>query len=84
MGVLQARGSGAPNSRKSNGKETAVKVYIYKLPEGRIDIMVEAATGHGKAPVVLQNVTKLTMPDRLAPVLAAQQGRRQPSPGGPG
>lgn len=60
-----------------------MKVSIYKLPEGRIDIMVEAATGHGKAPVVLQGITKSTLAERIAPVLVAQQGRRKERPQGP-
>lgn len=54
-----------------------MKVSVYKLPEGRIDIMVEAAPGHGKAPVVLQRVTKEDLVDRVLPVLAAQKGRRK-------
>ena len=53
-----------------------MKVSVYKLPDGRIDIMVEAAVGHGKPPVVLQGITKETLASRLAPVLAGQKGRR--------
>lgn len=53
-----------------------MKVSIYKLPEGRIDIMVEASPGNGKAPVVLQRVTKATVVEKVLPVLEAQKGRR--------
>lgn len=59
-----------------------MKVSIFKLPDGRIDIMVEAAVGHGKPPVVLQDVTRETLRERLAPVLATQKGRRERGPRG--
>ena len=57
-----------------------MKVSIYKLPEGRIDAMVEAAVGHGKAPVVLQRLSKATLIERLPAVLDAQRGRRVREP----
>lgn len=53
-----------------------MKVTVYKLPEGRIDIMVEAAPGHGKPPVLLSHVTKAELAERIGPVLDAQRGRR--------
>lgn len=53
-----------------------MRMSIYKLPDGRIDVMVEAAPGHGKAPVVLQAVTRADFAARLDPVLAGQKGRR--------
>lgn len=57
-----------------------MKVSIYKLPEGRIDLMVEASTGHGKAPVVLLKITKDNLAAQLAPVLDALRGRRVKGP----
>lgn len=57
-----------------------MKISIYKLPEGRLDVLVEAAPGHGKPPVVLVRVTKENLAERLAPVLDAQRGRREPTP----
>ena len=53
-----------------------MKVSVFKLPDGRIDIMVEASPGHGKSPVVLQNVTRANLVEALGPVLDAQRGRR--------
>lgn len=53
-----------------------MKVSIYKLPDNRIDLMVEAAPGNGKAPVVLQRIVKDGLADQLMPVLLAQKGRR--------
>lgn len=57
-----------------------MKVSVYKLPDGRIDLMVEAAPGNGKAPVVLQNVNKGNLVEQLTPVLEAQRGRREALP----
>lgn len=59
-----------------------MRVSIYKLADGRIDIMVEAAVGHGKPPVVLQDITSEDFEERLVPVLAAQKGRRERGPRG--
>lgn len=53
-----------------------MKVSVYKLPDGRIDIMVEAAPGHGKSPVLLRHVSKAELAERVGPVLDAQRGRR--------
>lgn len=58
-----------------------MRVSIYKLPEGRIDILVEAAVGHGKPPITLQKVTRETLRDRLNPVLEVQRGRRKSQAG---
>ena len=57
-----------------------MKVSIYKLPDGRIDILVEASPGHGKPPFMLQNVSKDDLVDQLLPVLVAQRGRRVRAP----
>lgn len=53
-----------------------MKVSIYRLEGGRIDVMVEASPGNGKAPVVLQDVTMEGIRLRVGPVIAAQRGRR--------
>lgn len=68
------------DSAGDDGKGFTMRVSVYKLSEGRVDVMVEAATGHGKAPVVLQDVDVARLPELLAPVLAAQKGRREEAP----
>lgn len=58
-----------------------MRISVYKLPDGRLDVMVEAAQGHGKPPVVLQRVTKESLRTDLPPVMEAQKGRRPPAEG---
>ncbi len=55
-----------------------MRVSVYKLEGGRIDIMVEASVGHGKAPVVLQDIDREKLVEQILPVLAAQRGKRAP------
>lgn len=59
-----------------------MKVSVYRLPEGRVDVMVEASPGNGKAPVVLQDVKADDFTSKVLPVVEAQRGRRQDSPSG--
>ncbi len=52
-----------------------MKVSIYKLPNGKMDALVEAAVGHGKAPVLVQDVTGENIKERILPVIVHQRGR---------
>lgn len=58
-----------------------MRVSVYKLEDGRMDILVEASVGHGKAPVVVQNVAHEDVVRRVGPVIVAQRGRRLAPPG---
>lgn len=82
MELLQSRGTGAGSQVDYAERGVVMRVSVYKLDGGRIDVMVEASPGNGKAPVVLQNVTKTDIKERLAPVVEAQRGRK-PRAGGP-
>lgn len=46
-----------------------VKVYVYKLENGRRDVLVEPTLGNGKAPVLLKEVTSEDILDRVLPVI---------------
>ena len=59
-----------------------MRVSVYALPGGRIDVMVEASLGNGKPPVVVQDVKRGEMASRVGPVITAQAGRKK-VPGGP-
>lgn len=52
-----------------------MKVSVYKLPDGRMDVMVEASQGSGKSPVVIRGVTRGSLVGRVLPVIEAQRGR---------
>ena len=54
-----------------------MKVSVYRLPGGRIDIMVEASQGNSKSPVVLQGITKQNLHERVGPAVEAQKGRAE-------
>lgn len=60
----------------SIGKEVTMRVSIYRVGDGRLDVMVEASPGNGKAPVVLQHITREDFVSRVSPVIDAQRGRR--------
>lgn len=55
-----------------------MRVSVYKLPGGRMDVMVEASAGNGKAPVVVQDVKRGDLVDRVGSVVRAQRGRKKP------
>jgi len=56
-------------------KETDMRVTVYKDTGKGQSIMVEPSLGSGKAPVVMQGVTKANLRENLLPVLA---GLRRP------
>jgi len=56
-----------------------MKVSVYKSPDGRMDILVQASPGSGKSPVVVPNVTRDNLVERLGPVIDAQRGKKEPA-----
>lgn len=56
-----------------------MKVTLYKGKAGKLSILVEAAIGHGKPPVLIPEVTRENLRGLLAPVLDHQKGRREPA-----
>lgn len=53
-----------------------MRISIYKDEEGELSVLVEAAVGHGKPPIVIPRVTKATLREQLLPVIDHQRGRR--------
>lgn len=67
-----------PTSHRIDERGKNMKVSIFKLPDGSMDVLVEASVGSGKPPVLLQGVTEDDVVSRVRPVVDAQKGRRLP------
>lgn len=53
-----------------------MRVSVYRLPDGSMDVMVEASPGSGKSPVLVQGVTQDNVIEAVHPLVVAQKGRR--------
>lgn len=53
-----------------------MKISVYKADGGEFSVLVEAAIGHGKPPVLLPGVTRESLRERLGPVLEHQKGKK--------
>lgn len=80
MSVFTPWETGATRLRSYNHKEVKMRVSVYKLDDGRMDVLVEASPGSGKAPVVIQGVTQEDLVQRVGPVVDAQRGHRDLTP----
>lgn len=58
-----------------------MKVSVFRLPSGRLDVLVEASVGNGKSPIVVLDVHREDFVGRVGPVVEAQKGRRKADPG---
>ncbi len=50
-----------------------MRVRIYKLEDGRLDALVEASVGKGRAPVLLQGITPENVVAEVGPVIEAMR-----------
>lgn len=53
-----------------------MKVSIYRLPDGTMDLMVEASPGSGKGPVLARGITQENVKGVALPLINSQRGRR--------
>lgn len=54
-----------------------MRVSVYKLENGRQDVLVEASPGSGLAPVLIPNVTKEDIKSRVLPVVVEMRRPKQ-------
>jgi hypothetical protein len=62
-------------------KEGKMRVSVYKGDDGRVSVLVEAAVGHKKPPVLLSNILPEDISKELPAVLDYQRGPKEAASG---
>lgn len=57
-----------------------MRVRVYVLEEGEMDVLVEASPGKGRSPILLKGITPENVVDQVGPVIEDMRRSREVQP----